>query len=164
MSYFIITYIPDGPVTSAIKRKLKSERLRYKLGYLGELMDENYYEARKHNRLLYRPEHLKKLKSVDENPQVVELAFEVLADQLHEKNVALPTEFLNRPPYYPNIKQLIIYTLIDAALMTLAITAIVLYVSNVALMTTLIVLVSVIGAGVFIYLMKKCVIYVDIED
>ncbi|MGB1250340.1 MAG: hypothetical protein ACPG8W_06885 [Candidatus Promineifilaceae bacterium] len=164
MAYVTIPYIPDGLVTKTIKQALKAQGVKYQLGHLGELMDENYNEALKHNRLRYRPEHLKKLKNVDKNPQVVDIAFEVLAELLHKKDVALPNEYLDRVPYYPNIKQIVIHTVINAIVMTLAITAFVLYVPNVALMTTLIVLASLIGTVAFIYAWSNDVIYVNIEE
>lgn len=163
MVYIAIPYIPDGPVTKALKRTLKTRGVKYRLGYLGELMDENYDEAIKHHRLRYRPKHLKKLKFVDENPEVVDIAFEVLADLLYQKKIVIPDSYLDEPPYYPDVRRLMMHVIANAAIMTLAITLFVLYVQNVALMTTLIVLVSLIGAVVFIYSLTKCVIYVPLD-
>ncbi len=163
MTYVFIPYIPDGPVTKAIKKKLKKLGVRYKLGYLGELMDENYSMALKRNHLVYKAEHLKKLRHVKKNPQVVDIAFEVLEDMLKVKNVQLPLLNEGKVPYYPNYSQIALYTLLNAFIMTVAIIAIVVYLQQlIALMTTLIVIVSIIGAVVFIYILTKSVIHVDL--
>lgn len=165
MVFIVIPYIPDGPVTKAIKKRLKTQGLSYKLGYLGELMDENYTEAIKRNHLIYRAEHLKKLKHVEQNPQVVDIAFEVLEDELKTKNIQLPTINEERIPYYPNYGAILLYTALNTIVLTVAITAIVLLLQqSIALMTTLIVIASILGAAAFIYTLSECVIYVDISQ
>ncbi len=163
MVYIAIPYIPDGPVTKALKKTLKASGKRYKLGYLGELMDENYTAAKTQQHLYYAPEDLKKLKHVAENPDVVDIAFAVLEQQLREAGHALPTVNEKRIPYYPNWAAILGYTALNALLMTVAITLIVLLLpTQIALMTTLIVLVSILGAAAFVLTHARCVTYVDV--
>ncbi|MEM7802186.1 MAG: hypothetical protein AAF633_23540 [Chloroflexota bacterium] len=162
MAYFIIPYIPDGPITKELKKKLRAEDLNYRIGYLGELMDENFTEAIERDRLLYQPEDLKKLKHVSENPKVVDIAFNILAEKLNAQNVQMPTENESRRPYFPNYRAILLFTLLNAFILTVVITLIVILLpESVALMTTLIVLASVIGAIAFILILYRCVTYVS---
>lgn len=165
MVFIVIPFIPDGPVTKAIKKRLKEQRLDYKLGYLGELMDENFTHAKKHNHLLFQSEHLKLLKDVDENPQVVDIAFSVLEDQLQAQNLQLPLINEGRVPYYPNYKAILLFAVLNAIFQTIAISAVVVFLQHlVGLMTVLIVIISVIGAIAFIYTLYTCVTYVKISN
>lgn len=160
MIYFIIPYVPNWPIKRAILRKLKEEGLNYKIWYLGELMDENYVDAEKWLNFPYAPRDLKKLDQVKENPQVVDLAFEVLYSTLQQKNIEIPNQYQDRAPYYPNTTCIVIFILVNAIIMTLAITLFVLYIKNITLMISLIVVVSVLGAFFALRTLQKCVIYI----
>ena len=161
MVYVVIPYTPDGPVTKAVKKTLKKSNQHYKLGYLGELMDENYDAAIKHQHYLYEAEHLKKLKHVEANPQVVDIAFDIMEEMLNEKGIEIPTYNEGRTPYYPNYVAILGYALLIAMMMTFAIIFIVLtFQDAVALMTILITTVSIVGALAFVYALANCVTYV----
>lgn len=156
--------IPNGPFSKALRRRLKQLDLRYKVGYLGMLMDENYAEALAQKPLLYRAEHLKKLDRVDQNPEVVDIAFEVLEEVLHEKNIELPTQNKGMPPYQPSLLKITFAYLLIAAAMTGLITLAVIFIQNIAWMTTLIIVISILGMVAFIASLNHAVIYVDIEQ
>lgn len=157
----IFYYPPTAAMTRALKKRLRSDGLRYKVGYLGDLMEENFNEARRHGTLRYRPEHLKLLRGVNENPEVVDIAFEVLAERLEAKGIDLPADFDEQTPYDPDYSKLAMIALILAVAMTILITLAVVFVSNIAAMTTLIVLVSVVGAAVFVWGISKATIPVQ---
>lgn len=72
MTYVPITIIPDGPVTVALRRETKGRRPKVKLGNLGPLLDENFTSARKHGHFRCHPDDLRRLKGVEENPDVAE--------------------------------------------------------------------------------------------
>ncbi len=155
----VFFFVPaTAPMTRAIKARLKSLGRRDKVGYLGELMQENYSEARRHGTLRYRPEHLKLLRGVRENPDVVDVAFEVLSEELAAKGIDMPSTYGERLPYDPDYRRIGVLAVVLAAVMTLLITASVLWVTDVALMSVLIVIVSVVGAILFIWGLTRLVI------
>lgn len=147
----MVFYIPASPMTWAIKRRLRQEGLRYKVGNLGELMQENYDQARRNKTLRYSAEDLRLLRGVRENPEVVDIAFELVQERLAAKGVALPTACEERVPYDFDYVKITALGLGLAALMTLLISLAVVFVSNIAVMTTLIVLISIAAAAFFIW-------------
>lgn len=148
-------------MTRAIKKRLRGRGLQYRVGNLGELMEENFNQARRAGALRYRPEHLNLLRGVRENPGVVDIAFEVLTERLAEKGVDLPLTYDERLRYDFDYRRILGVTVLLALAMTGLITAAVLFAPGVAAMTTLIVAVSVAGAALFIRALYKLVIPVD---
>ncbi len=162
MVYVPITYIPDGPVTAALKRRVRGRKPKPQLGNLGPLLDENLVAARKHGHFRYHPDDLRLLKGVDQNPAVVDEAFEVLREVMAEKGVAEPTGFTRDAPYYPDVARIVKSTLILAAAMTIGITIAVLLGQNdaIAWMTVAIVAISLAGAAAFMLILDRCVVRV----
>lgn len=162
MTYVPITYIPDGPVTAALKRHIKGRDPKPQLGNLGPLLDENLTAARKHGYFKYHPDDLRLLKHVDQNPDIVDEGFDVLRQMLDTKDIAEPTRFEREAPYYPDVSTTLKYTALLAALMTVGITiAVVLGQDDaIAAMVVAIVAISLIGAALFGLILTKCVIRV----
>ncbi|MEM7323132.1 MAG: hypothetical protein AAF531_08600 [Actinomycetota bacterium] len=162
MIYVPITYIPDGPVTAALKREMKGRKPKPRLGNLGPLLDENLVAARKHGHFLYHPDDLRLLKDVEQNPLVVEEGFAVLRQVMTEKGIAEPQRWKRTPPYYLNTPLVIKRTLLLAFAMTIGITIAVLLgqESAVAAMVVAIVVISIAGAGLFGLILSKTVIRV----
>ena len=164
MSYLLDYLFPNGPVTRAIRKRLRQQNLRYKTGYLGKLMDENFEEAQKSGQFLYRPQDLKKLDRVDQNPDVVDIAFQVIEEMLAQKDQRLPTEYVGKAPYRPDIWGIAGSYLVTAATMTVLITLIVVFVEQIWAMTTLITVVSIIGAIAFVWALTKAIVEVQIDE
>jgi len=162
VTYVPITYIPDGPVTAALKRKVKGRRPKPALGYLGPLLDENLVAARKHGHLLYHPDDLRHLKGVDQNPEVVDEGFEVMRTVMADKGIEEPEDWNRTAPYYLDYPRIIRRTLLLAAVMTIGITLAVLLGQNsaIAAMTVSIVAISLIGAAMFLLIVSRTVIRV----
>ncbi len=160
MIYFTLPYNYVGPVTRRLKKIIKNDKLDYKLGNLGELMDENFTSAKKKGVLIYNKIDLKKLKEVDNNPEVVELAFEIMNKMLLNKGFDMPKKIINKKPYYYDEKRILIQLLINAIVMTVLITIAVIAISSVFWMTTTIVLISLCGAVYAIYSVYRNVIYI----
>lgn len=160
--YVPVTYVPDGPVTSALKRHVKGQRPKPKLGNLGPMLDENLTAARKRGCYLYHAADLRHLKGVDENPEIVDQGFLVLEKVLSDKGIAAPTTYERTDPYYPDMPRLIGWSAALALVMTLAIWAAVLLGQDdsIALMTTAIVACSLIGTALFLLIISRCVIRV----
>ena len=162
MVYVPITYIPDGPVTSALKRETKGRRPKPSLGNLGPLLDENLVAARKHGHFLYHPDDLRLLKGVEENPEVVDDGFAVLRQVMADKGVTEPQKWHRTAPYYPNTPLIIKRTLVLALAMTIGITIAVVLGQDEAIapMVVAIVLVSILGAALFGLILSRSVIRV----
>ncbi|MGH1487791.1 MAG: hypothetical protein ACRBK7_00100 [Acidimicrobiales bacterium] len=162
MVYVPITYIPDGPVTQALKRRVRRRRPKPKLGNLGPLLDENLAAARKHGHFRYHPDDLRLLKGVKQNPEVVDDGLAVLRERMAEKGIAEPTHYEREAPYYPDVPSIVKFTAALAALMTVGITIAVLFGQRdaVAAMVVAIVAISLVGAAVFAFIMQRCVIRV----
>ncbi len=166
MTYVPITYIPDGPVTSALKKHVKGRRPKPDLGNLGPLLDENLNAARKHGHFLYHPDDLRRLKGVRENPEIVDEAMAVLTAVMADKNVAEPDRWERAAPYYQNRPQTLWRTGLLAAVMTIAITIAVVVGQEdyVAAMVVAIVAVSLVGAALFMLILDRSVIHVGTID
>lgn len=162
--YVPITYVPDGPVTAALKRQVKRRRPKPTLGNLGPLLDENLTAARKHGHFLYHPDDLRLLDGVVENPEIVDEGFAVLATVMADKGIAQPERYRRTPPYYPNVPQIVKRTLALALTMTIGITIAVLLGQNdaIAAMTIAIVAISIAGAVAFGFILDRSVIRIDI--
>ena len=162
MTYVPITIIPDGPVTAALKRRCKGRSPKVKLGNLGPLLDDNLNAARKHGHFRYHPEDLRRLKDVDQNPEVVDEGFAVLRGLLDEKGIPEPTDYVRETPYYPDIPRLAKLTILLAAAMTIGITAAVVLGQNDAVlaMTVAITVISLLGAALFVLILARAVIHV----
>lgn len=78
----VVTYVPDGPVTKALKRRVKGRRPKPKLGNLGPLLDENLVAGRKRGQFRYHRDELRLLKGVEQNPDIVDDGFTVLREIL----------------------------------------------------------------------------------
>ncbi len=141
--------------------EIKEKKLNFKILYLWELMDENYENAKKWLPYLYHPRDLKKLKYVDQNIEIVDIAFTLMNEKLSKEWVDIPNVYLNGKPYYPDTKCIIIWILFVAFIMTVLITLSVLYTKNYSLMTTLIVLISILSAYFTVKILQKCVIYIS---
>jgi len=162
MVYVPITYIPDGVVTSALKRRMKGRRPKPNLGNLGPLLDENLVSAKKNGHFLYHRDDLRLLKGVRENPEVVDEGFEVLEAVMIDKEIVEPDTWMRTPPYYPDTPKILLRTLLLAVAMTVGITIAVLLGQDdaIAAMTVAIVAISLIGAGLFIVILDRTVIRV----
>lgn len=162
MVYVPITYIPDGPVTKALKRRVRGRRPKPDLGNLGPLLDENFQAARSHGHLRYRRDDLRMLKGVADNPEVVDDGFEVLGEALAAAGIAFPDREQPEAPYYPDTRAVLKNTAILALAMVVAITAAVVTLQNSSIlwMVVAIVAVSVAGAVGFAVILHRCVIRV----
>lgn len=163
MAYVPVTYIPDGPVTAALKKSVKRQRPKPKLGNLGPLLDENLVAARKHGHFLYHPDDLRLLKGVKENPQIVDHAFDVLRSVMADKSITEPERWQRTTPYYPNVAQTLWRTAALAAAMVIAITIAVLLgqESHLTAMVIAIVAVSIMGAVGGALIVSRSVIHVE---
>ncbi len=164
MMYIPVTYVPDGPVTAALKRRVKGHKPKPKLGNLGPLLDENLNAARKRGCFLYHPDDLRLLKGVKENPDVVVDGFLALSEVLDAKGIAKPDVWDRSVPYYPDVRKIAVRTAVLALLMTIGITVAVLLGQEdaIAWMTAAIVAISIIGATVFGLIVSRTVIHVDV--
>jgi hypothetical protein len=162
MVYVPITYIPDGPVTAALKREVRGRRPKPELGNLGPLLDENLVAARKHGYLIYHPDDLRFLKGVERNPGIVEEGFAILRRVMADKGVAEPQQWNRAVPYYPDRPLIIKRTIFLAVAMTIGITIAVLLgqTDAIAAMVVAIVAISVVGAGLFYLILLRSVIQV----
>jgi len=162
MTYVPITYIPDGPVTAALKRHIKHRRPKPNLGNLGPLLDENLAAARKHGHYRYHPDDLRLLKGVADNPEIVDDGFLVLREVMEKKGIDEPARFLREQPYYSDVAKTVKFTLLLAFAMTIAITIAVLLGQDDAIleMVIAIVVISLLGTGLFVLVLERCVIRV----
>lgn len=162
MAYVPITYIPDGPVTSALKREIRGRTPKPSIGNLGPLLDENLVAARKHGHFRYHPEDLRLLKGVRRNPEIVDEGFAVLRKMMADKSIAEPEQWNRTLPYYPNVPLILKRTLLLAIAMTIGITiAVLLGQENaIAAMVVAIVAISVAGAAMFVWILSRSVIHV----
>lgn len=163
MAYVPVTYIPDGPVTVALKKSVKRQRPKPKLGNLGPLLDENLVAARKHGHFLYHPDDLRLLSGVRENPLVVDQGFDVLRSVMADKGVAEPDRWQRTAPYYQNVPLTLSRTAMLAVAMAIAITLAVLlgHERHLTAMVVAIVAVSVLGAGGMALIVSRSVIRVQ---
>lgn len=162
MIYIPITYVPDGPVTAGLKRRVKGRRPKPDLGHLGPLLDENLVAARKHGHYLYHPDDLRLLKGVEQNPTVVDEGFAVLRSVMADKGIAEPDRWQRTAPYYPDTPRIVKRTLLLAAAMTIGITIAVVLGQDAAIaaMVVAIVAISVVGAAAFGLILARSVVRV----
>ena len=160
--YVPITYVPDGPVTSALKKGVRGRRPKPELGNLGPMLDDNLSAARKHGHFRYHPDDLRLLKGVSDNPEIVDEGFAVLREVMEDKGIDVPSTYQRERPYYPDVPSILRFTALLALLMTLGITIAVLLGQNdsVLWMTVAIVLISLAGTGAFAWILHRCVVHV----
>jgi|GEM_PF-5126968 len=163
MVYVPITYIPDGPVTTALKRRVKGRKPKPALGYLGPLLDENLVAAKKHGHYLYHPDDLRLLKDVTKNPEIVDEGFDVLRAVMADKNIDDPQTWERAAAYYPDTPKILKRTALLALAMTIGITIAVLLGQDkaIAAMTVAIVAISLAGAAAFVLILMRSVVYVE---
>ena len=166
MVYVPVTYVPDGVVTSRLKRRVKGRKPRPELGNLGPLLDENLAAAKKHGHFLYRPDDLRLLKGVRHNPEVVDEGFAALREVMVEKGIDEPAQWKRTAPYYPDTPRIARRAGALAAAMVVLITAAVLLGQDdhIAAMTVAIVAISIGGAVLVGVIFSRTVIRVDVPD
>lgn len=162
MTYIPITYIPDGPVTKALKKRVRGVRPKPKLGNLGPLLDEELVSARSDGHLRYRPADLRMLKDVSENPDVVDEGLAALAQVADSKGIVVPNSYEPEAPWYHDVPALLRAVGLIAVAMTVGITAAVVFLQNrsVAWMTVWICVISLAGALAAWFSLERCIIRV----